>query len=33
MTLEKENITKAKNSDGLVWIKNGKVFVKNEGRV
>ncbi|NLM27112.1 MAG: DUF342 domain-containing protein [Clostridiaceae bacterium] len=32
MTLEKENITKSKNSDGLVWIKNGKVFVKNEGR-
>lgn len=32
MTSEKGNITKAKNSDGLVSIKNGKVFVKNEGR-
>ncbi|NLG89211.1 MAG: DUF342 domain-containing protein [Clostridiaceae bacterium] len=32
MTSEKENITKTKNSDGLVWIKNGKVYVKNEER-
>jgi len=32
MTLEKENITKLKNPDGLVWIKNGKVFVKNEDK-
>lgn len=32
MTLEKKNIKKFENSDGLVWIKNGKVFVKNEER-
>ena len=30
--MPREKITNPKNSDGLVWIKNGKVFVKNEER-